>query len=147
MCHPVKISLKSLYLPIFCFGICFRLILCNDKPPLLALHRDFVPSIKSCPFQPSALQKNLRRGFFIFSTPIINCQSAFFHPSSLPVTSPHTISNTFPLSILTAIRLFCSSVFKSVIPSSSLSFSKSKSLSLKQFKSILLFLPFMFYSL
>ncbi len=128
-------------------SIRFRLVLCDNKPSLLAVHRNFIPCVKSCPFQSSAPQKNLRRSFFKSTPSFINCHSAFFHLSSLSVASLHTISNTFPLSVLTAIRLFCSSAFISAIPIPSLSFSKSKSLSLKQFKSILLFLLFIFYSL
>ena len=43
----------------------------------------------------------------------------------------NTISNTFPSSVMTVSNPFRSSVFRSVIPIPSLSFSKSKSLSLK----------------
>ena len=64
-------------------------------------------------------------------SPVINSQFAVVHPSSFPAACRHTISNTFPSSVLTVSRLFRSSAFRSAIPIPSLSFSKSKSLSLK----------------
>lgn len=98
-----KISQKSFLNINFCRlprpSIRFRLVLCDNKPSLLAVHRNFIPCVKSCSFQPSTLQKNLRWCVFKSTPSFINCHSVFFHRSSLSVASLHTISNIFPLSV------------------------------------------------
>lgn len=94
-----KFPIKYQYLSIIPSSICFWLVFGDNKPPLMAVHRNFIPCVKSCPFQPSTLQKNLRWCVFKSTPSFINCHSVFFHRSSLSVASLHTISNIFLLSV------------------------------------------------